>query len=316
MSASFSAALRSWSVVALLATLLLACDDAASSVTGSPIDPDTAPRVAIDRFSDQAGVLFRRTAMPTLPGANEPIDIDEEPFITRGLGPAGQQVRYYNFDVQPVDPAPIYVLYREGDAQPVPGQLNIVDVIPGSADYNDFWQLVRVTVPRSYVANTVTSLADIVAAGYAMEATNVIVNCPIVPAGSTGTEGGAATGLIRGWFRDQVVFYFTFGEAPLIATNAGDVPTAPIFVTFTINPDEPNGGPPSGFRTEPGTPQTHNVVSVLPGDEAYSPLWDVLPYDTDAFDAVHDLATAQGAENFGLAARVNCPVVFVAEGGE
>jgi hypothetical protein len=298
----------------ILGFLVVACDDDDDGITG-PSDPTNAPRAVIDRFSDQAGTLFRRSSLGTLPGPGQAIDLDQPPFITHGLGPAGERVRYYNFDVQPVDPAPIYVLYREGETQPVPGQLNIVEVIPGDATYNDFWQVVRVTVPRTYVANTITSLAEIVAGGYQMTMTNTLVNCPIVPEGSSGDEGGAADGLTRGWYRGQVVFYFNFGEAPLQTVGTSDVPTAPIFVTFNTNPDQPNGGPPSGFRTEAGTPQTHNVLSVLPGDAGYSPLWEVRPYNNNAFGNVRDLPTALAAPSFGSAELVNCPVVFVAEDG-
>jgi len=35
--------------------------------------------------------------------------------------------------------------------------------------------------------------------------------------------------------------------------------TAPIYVTFNITPDKPNGGAASGLETEPGSMQTHNV---------------------------------------------------------
>jgi hypothetical protein len=62
---------------------------------------------------------------------------------------------------------------------------------------------------------------------------------------------------------------------------------------------------------EPGTMQTHNVVATLPGQAGYSPLWDVRPYDNAAFDMVMDLASAQAAPSFGMAALVNCPVVSV-----
>src|SRR6478672_7640208 len=41
------------------------------------------------------------------------------------------QVRYYNFDVQSTAPAPVYVLYREGEDKPVEGQLDIIDTLPG-----------------------------------------------------------------------------------------------------------------------------------------------------------------------------------------
>jgi hypothetical protein len=289
--------------------LVLACNDD-DYVTG-PVDPDAAPRASIDRFSDAAGTLFRRSAMPSLPAANQAIALDQAPFITQGLGPDGQRVRYYNFDVMPAKPAPIYVLFHEGGTQPVTGQRNIVDVIPGDAGYSDFWQVIRVTVPQGYTANTVTSRAQIAAAGYPMEETTTVLNCPIVPDGSTAREGDGAAGLTRGWYKGQIVSYFNFGEAPLTITTAGDVPTAPIFVTFNINPDEPNGGPASGFRAEAGTAQTHNVIGAIPGGQGYSPFWMVLPYDTAEFDDVSDLASARVASSFGLAALVNCPVVFV-----
>src|SRR5262249_1936381 len=92
-------------------------------------DPATAETVAVDRFTDQAGMLQRRSASPSLPGPNQPVNFDQGPFITQGLGPHGEKVRYYNFDVQPTAPAPIYVLFRTGESTPVAGQLNIVDVI-------------------------------------------------------------------------------------------------------------------------------------------------------------------------------------------
>ncbi len=52
----------------------------------------------------------------------------------------------------------------------------------------------------------------------------------------------------------------------LTTASGGTVPTAPILVTFNIEPSPTNGtsGPPSGFMTEPGTLQTHNVIPVLP----------------------------------------------------
>ncbi len=124
-----------------------------------PMDPATARRASVDRFSEKAGKLFVRNGANGLPGANEPIDFDRSPFITQGLGPKGVGVRYYNFDVQGTTPAPIYVLFREGESKPVAGQLNIVDVIPGDEGYNDFWRVTKVTVPKNYVANTVTSVS-------------------------------------------------------------------------------------------------------------------------------------------------------------
>lgn len=298
--------------VGLLAvTALAACNDDDGMMPEMPLDPNTAPRATIDRFSDDAATLFKRSAVASLPAAGAAIDFDQEPFISHGLGPAGQPVHYYNFDVMPTAPAPIFVLFREGESMPVSGQLNLVSVIPGDPGYSDFWQVNKVTVPADYVANTITSVDELVAAGYDTETTDMIVNCPIVPAGSTASEGPGANGLTQGWYEDQVVFYFNFNEAPLTATGAGEVPTSDIFVSFNVNPDQAGGGPASGFMTQGTSAQTHNVVETVPGDAAYSPLWDVMPYDNAAFDMVHDLSSAQAADNFGLAAVVNCPIVFV-----
>lgn len=308
---------RTQGIAALVLTLLLAGCDAAGQAAGqapAPQDPDTAPKASIDRFSSAAGKLQVRTATNGLPGPNEPVDFDSGPFITEGLGPDGSLVRYYNFDVQSTSPAPIYVLFRESEDAPVAGQLNIVDVIPGDEGYNDFWQVVKVTVPRTYVANTVTSLAEIEQAGYERVTTPMLVNCPIVPDGSTARLrlNGGNTDLQRGWYRGQVVFYFTFEERALTTTAAGTIPLSPIFVTFAVNPDQPGGGPPSGFLTEPGSTQTHNVVQTLPSDAGYSPLWFVNVYDNADFGTVRDLDSALQADILARgAALVNCPVVWV-----
>ncbi|MEZ4703316.1 MAG: FlgD immunoglobulin-like domain containing protein [Rhodothermales bacterium] len=277
-------------------------------------DHTTAMRASIDRFSMDAGHLFIRDETNGLPEANSAIDFDMAPFITQGFGPSGDIIRYYNFDVQPTAPAPIYVLFREGEDAPVAGQYNIVDVIPGDENYNDFWQPVKVTVPANYVANAITSAAALTEAGYTMEPLDVIVNCPIVPEGSAAAarlNAQNGSGLVNGWYKDEAVFYFEFGEAAL-APESGSVPVSPIYVTFNINPDQPDGGPPSGFKTEEGSAQTHNVVATLPGDEGYSPLWVVNIYDNAEFDLVSDLASAEGATILAPgAALVNCPVVAV-----
>jgi hypothetical protein len=286
--------------------------DPAGPAPAVPKDPAKAPKVSVDRFSAAAGHLQVRTATNGLPAANAPVDFDTGPFITRGLTPAGQPVTYYNFDVQPEAPAPIFVLMREGETTPVAGQLNIIDVIPGDPGYSDFWQVVEVRVPKSYVANTVTSVQEIIAAGYRRTMTNVIVNCPVVPEGSVARRrlNGESAAITRGWYKGMTVPYFTFGEKSLVTTTKGLVPTSGIFVTFNINPTQPNGGPASGFRTETGTEQTHNVLATVPTDAGYSPLWVVNVYDNAAFNSVRNITSAAAAPLLASAvALVNCPVV-------
>jgi hypothetical protein len=72
-------------------------------------DPNTAEKVSVDRFSATQGKLMVRDATNGLPAANAPINFDVTPFITKGLGPTGTKVEYYNFDVQPRAAIPIYV---------------------------------------------------------------------------------------------------------------------------------------------------------------------------------------------------------------
>lgn len=282
-----------------------------SNAQDGPVDPSNAPRATVDRFSENAATLMIRTDDNDLPESDEPINFDQEPFLTQGFGPNGEIVKYYNFDVQLREPAPIYVLFHEGEDTPVEDQLNIVDVIPGDELYNDFWRVHRVTVPNDYEANTATSLGDINGAGYNIETTDTLVNCPVVPDGSTASMryGDGDAGLIEGWYKGQVVSYFEFSEAPLTVSN-GKVPLSPIYVAFNKNPDEEGGGPPSGFMTEAGSEQTHNVVATLPDDDGYSPLWQVNVYDNSDFGSVSDLSSATDANLLASGvATVNCPIV-------
>jgi len=282
-----------------------------------PLNPDTAGDVSIDRFGPAFAHLFMRDASNNFPAANQPVDFDAIPaFNTRGLGPNGEKSIYYNFDVLSTTPAPIYVLFREGESAPVSGQLNIVNVVPGDAGYNDFWLVEKVTVPKDYVANTVTSYEEIYQTAYPIAVTTSIVNCPIVPKGSVARKRFLTTEsseLTRGWYKNKVVYYFNFFEKELMAVN-GKVPTSDIFVCFNINPGAAGGGPASGFKTEDMTAagQTHNIPETLPTDAAYSPLWDVQIYNNSGFASVNNLASISSVNILATdAAIVNCPIVWV-----
>lgn len=280
----------------------------------SATDPDEAPRASIDRFSDEAATLppLMRSNNSDLPGPDEAIDFDQAPFLTQGLGPDGSEVEYYNFDVQPTAPAPIYAFfYENGDS--VENQLNIVDVVPGDDGYNDFWLVNRVTVPDEYEANTITSVDGISEAGYDVEATETVKNCPIVPEGSTASkqygDDHDEAPVVEGWYDGEVVSYFLF-EEDTFETSGGSMPVSPIYVSFNVNPGQDGGGAASGFMTEEGRAQTHNVVATLPGDAGYSPLWSVNPYDNADFGEVSDLQSATDANILAEGvATVNCPIV-------
>ncbi|MFL5788104.1 MAG: hypothetical protein ACJ748_08625 [Flavisolibacter sp.] len=276
-------------------------------------DPDTAPVVYVDRFSSAAGHLQVRSGTNGLPQPNQPIDLDKDPFITKGFGPNGEITQYYNLDVQSSTPAPIYVLFKQGANSPVEGQLNIINVLPGEEGYTDFWQIQKVSVPSDYVANTITSYDELKAKGYMIIPTMDLVNCPVVPKGSIASKTYGSSNpqsLARGWYKNQVVYYFSFTEKALTTTSDGKVPTIPIYVTFNINPDVSGGGPASGFKTEADGVQTHNVLSALPSMVGYSPLWIIDIYDNAYFNSVSNWSTASMAMLKAQgAALVNCPVV-------
>ncbi len=216
-----------------VASALVACTDAVAP--SGPLDPDTAPVVAVDRFSDAAGTLFRRSLDPGLPGPDQPIDLDRPPFVVLGLGPAGETVRSYQLDVHPRALVPVYRLHKVGETGSVPGQLNIFDYVPGDHGYNDFWRVIDVEVPANYLVNSATDSATLVARGYRFTPTTTIVNCPMVPVGSVAVHrlGAAGPMLRRGWYQHQVVYYVTFEEAPLVAGPDG-TPTAPGVYDFWI----------------------------------------------------------------------------------
>ncbi|PSQ58694.1 MAG: hypothetical protein BRD23_06095 [Halobacteriales archaeon SW_9_67_25] len=201
----------------------------------------------------------------------------------------------------------LHVRAENGD--PVEGQLNIVGTVPGDEGYNDFWRVNKVTVPDEYEANTITSVGALMDAEYDVETTDTVKNCPIVPDGSTASirHGDADAGLTEGWYDGEVVSYFTFET---LSGAGGSVSLSPIYVSFNTNPGQEGGGPPSGFMSEEGSDQTHNVVATLPDDASYSPLWLVNIYDNADFEAVSDLGSATDAEILASgAANVNCPVV-------
>lgn len=300
--------------ITFLFTLLLFTGSGVAQAKPHAVDPNKAPIASVDRFSAKAAHLQLRTADNGIPGPNAPVDFDKGPFITTGLSPTtGKPVRYYNFDVQGVTPAPVYVLYRKGEDKPVESQLDIVDSLPGDKSYNDFRQVYKVVVPANYLANSITDSVEIRKSGYKIEKTNTLRNMPIVPDKSTARErlNGESAELQRAWFKGKVAKFFLFSEAALSVAGS-DVPVSPIYVTFNVNPDQPKGGPGSGFRAESNSVQTHNVPATLPGDAGYSPLWSVDVYDNADWAKVSNLDTAQSAKLLGPGvANVNCPIVFV-----
>lgn len=298
-----------------IAAACLAAASAPARAAFQANDPDHAPIASVDRFSDQAGTLLRRSTDKRLPDPNAPIDFDAQPLNTLGLSPSGQPVLYYHLDVQSTTPAPVYVLYREGEGKPVEGQLDVIDTLPGDKGYNDFREVWKVWVPKDYLANTIMDAATLAQSGYRTEKTDKLINMPVVPDKSRARVRfkGGENELQRAWYRGRVAKYFIFDEAPL-SVSGDQVPVSPIYDGFTINPGKPNGG--TVFHTEPGTNQTHNIVATIPGDKDYSPLWLRVVYDAAEWGAVTNLQSAQKAKVIPAETlMINCPIVSIEHKG-
>ncbi|UCC92441.1 MAG: Ig-like domain-containing protein [Thermoplasmata archaeon] len=130
----------------------------------------------------------------------------------------GDRVHYYDLGRSTNVTAPVYRLV-DGGGDPVQGQhLIFSDLRPGvlvgvppSANYSDFHRVWDVPVPDGYVPNTHRSYTDLVDAGLTMSVTDLVLNTPMVPAGSSlvGVDAQQHP-LTVGWWDRVEVHYFTF----------------------------------------------------------------------------------------------------------
>lgn len=215
-----------------------------------------------------------------------------------------EPVVYYDFGMQSptngaaVMTAPIWVFITgmDDDGNPVfvPEQHNIIDALPGEAGYSDLWQVNLVTVPEDYEANSIHSAADLQAMSYPTVQPGLLVNCPVVPAGSTLVNGEE---LVVGWYRDQHVYYPDFGANPAAAI--------PIWAFITGMDDDGNPVFVEG---------QNNIIDSLPGDPGYSAFWFVNLVVVDEDYEPNSITSAAGVTDSGFEVLqpglvVNCPVV-------
>ena len=173
----------------------------------------TAPFVSVDRFSDAAGTLLRRSADPALPKPNEPFSLDDPRFTIPVVGPAGSTARCYDLDVRPARPNRYYVFYDSLNNYRI-GQFPVIDSVPGDPGYSDLWDIWKVVTPDAFHetnwvrdAATVERLLADPSSGYAGASTGIYLNAPVVPEGTTADhkgEGraGRAT-LLYAWYRGR-----------------------------------------------------------------------------------------------------------------
>src|SRR6266850_2025572 len=238
-----------------------------------------APMLEVDRFSDAAGTLLRRSIDPHLPGPNEPIDLDAAPFSLSVEAPDGRLRICYNLDLRPASPGRYYVFYDERGNYLLT-QFPVVDVAPGDPGYTDIWDIWKVIVPAGFREDngvrdraTIERLLADPASGYSAVRTRVLLNGPIVPEGSRARmkadrRGGDAS-IRYAWYRGRRAPYLYF-EGSLRAE--GEI--APVAIMTLTRSSDRSGLRVQMMRSETGASPPARV-SVVPGASGYSPLWQV-----------------------------------------
>lgn len=252
-----------------------------------------APLLEVDRFSDKAATHLKRSQHPDLPKPNQPILLDDPPFLVSLLGPSQAGVHCYDLDVTSPRPARFYVFYDQAGNY-VLTQFPVVNVAPGDAGYSDVWDIWKVTVPLDFKADNwlrdfgqVGKLLKDPNSGYSAAQTGALLNGPIVPEGSRANHKaekreGAAT-LRYAWYRGRRAPFLYFEEH---LRWAGDqVPVA----SMILDSDAPSASLPGVPLGQAGKLR----VMELPGDKGYSPL--------------HSLTNASGKSL--LDGVLNCPII-------
>ena len=205
----------------------------------------------------------------------------------------GQEVSYFDFGPIKLKPgnklAPIWTV-TNGAA----GQHNIIDTVPGKADYSPLWKLNMVTFKDASTPHLLKSKADVDAAVKAGEvtvtATNTVVNCPVL---------GFGQKKVAGFSNGHVIHYYDLGPVKVAPGNV----VAPLFTV-----------------TNPVGAQQHNITeeNIAPGQTKYPPLWGIIkvtfkagvkPYLITSYAQIKKAQVARQVTITKTPLVVNCPVV-------
>ena len=205
----------------------------------------------------------------------------------------GRTITYYDFGPIKLKPgnklAPLWAV-TNGAA----GQHNIIDTVPGQADYSPLWQINMVTFKAGMTPHLLKSKADVDAAVKAGEvtvkSTTTVVNCPVL---------GFGQKKVAGYSNGHVIHYLDLGPVKVAPGNV----VAPLYTV-----------------TNPVGAQQHNIAqeNIAPGQTKYPALWGIIKVTFKTGVKPHLLTSyaqitkAQSAGQVTIAKTtlvVNCPVV-------
>lgn len=204
----------------------------------------------------------------------------------------GQSIHYFDFGPIKLKAgnklAPIWAV-TNGPA----GQHNIIDTVPGRADYSPLWQVNMVTWNSSATPRLLRSAGDVKAAEQAGEVTvaktATVVNCPVL---------GFGQKRVAGFSNGHLIHYYDDGPVKVKPGNK----TAPLYAPMN------------------GVAGQHNIAleNVAPGQTDYPPLWSIIAVQWKAGahkSLLRSSADVKRAKAKGLLTTnqttliVNCPVV-------
>ena len=208
------------------------------------------------------------------------IDDSNRGFITNAPLVAGfsrGQIAWYwlvgptNSTVNPV----YFFQYQSGGT--VYGQQPIIDVKPGDSGYTHFWEIYNVTVPSSYVANTIKSLATLnrAAAAGLVTVTDAkrALNGPLVAHNVKITVVNGEPVFQEVWYRTSVSTMAAF------ETNLpnGAIPAIPIFLIQRASDSCPllEAVCNKDLNHDSDLKDSNDLIDTLPGQTGYFPLWAV-----------------------------------------
>ncbi|MBI5930327.1 MAG: hypothetical protein HY862_13535 [Chloroflexi bacterium] len=159
----------------------------------------------------------------------------------------GEEHQAFDFGETPAQSAPIWVLITgydaTGSAVRLPGQAGpIIRQLQSDPGYSDFWRVYFVTVPEDTVPNSLRSYEQIIASGYPIEASENVINCPVI----------RAENMAIGYLNDAA-YYITRIDRPDLPLDEN----LPPIYTYVYDDGVP-------------LPDTPWVLSVGEGDDGYT----------------------------------------------
>ncbi|KAJ3160506.1 hypothetical protein HK101_000911, partial [Irineochytrium annulatum] len=189
---------------------------------------------------------------------------------------------------------------------------NIIDTLPCQPGYSDLWAAQNVTVkdatvPLNFYKDAATIKADAAAGKVTITDLQTLVNCPVVPFGSTCVDDSPNPTPMppkptTGWIKGQPVFYFDFG---VIANGSAEA-----IQQGTVTEDVWH------IYTASGASEGNGIFDVLG-----TPFWDLKNVTVpDNLAGSNEVKSAAAIVSGGYAVAetgkvVNCPVAYLESNG-